>query len=343
MKSFYRLAGFLFAFFAGSVSVFAYSFPFREFTEGDPVPDVTLYDREGPGEITFSQFKGRSFIAVFWGADLPAKMQRASKALEKIESLSAFLEKRDILLLSVNAQGDDSGIIQEVISRSKSTVPVYLDQEKKAYGALGIFVMPAILLVDGNGKAIAGIGFSHDMTERLQGAVEIMLGEKTPEQVQAELLPEMKIKSHEEMTANRHLNYGRVMLEQGSEETAFREFLTALKFNKELFQARIELGCLYIKKGNLEKAAEELAIGLLADPDSFHGLVCQGELKMKKGLLDDALNEFEILKKDNPMRHEILYLLGQVYEAQMKPNQAMVEYKQAFHGLRKQKMISLQK
>ena len=71
--------------------VMAVAFPFRAFNEGEPVPDVQLnaFDKGGQ-PLSFSGMKGKPFVAVFWGADLPEKFDRSVQILEEVGSLSAF-------------------------------------------------------------------------------------------------------------------------------------------------------------------------------------------------------------------------------------------------------------
>ncbi len=308
----------------------AYSFPFREFSLGDPVPEVLLQQSTDQKTVSFSELKGRPFITVFWGADLPAKMKRSIQTLQEIESLLPFLQQRDILLISVNIQGDDPGVIQGVVSESKSSFPIFLDLEKQVYGDLGIFVMPTILLVDKEGKARSGLGYRPDMVDRLKGEVEIMLGEKTDEQVQAELYPVMEEKSSEEKTGNLHFNLGLVMAQRGLPDNAIREFLKALEINPEKEQAHIELGCLYLESGELGKAESEIIQGLQALPDSLPGKICRGQILSQKGQPDEAIKEFKALIKDFPALPEIYYQLGRAFEKQGKVDVAMTTMKKAY-------------
>ena len=304
------------------------AFPFRELAKGGAVPELMLRDLEGH-EVSSAGI-GKPYVAVFWGADLPDKLARAADILEAIEGAAPFFSTRQIAVFSVNSQGDDPETIREVMRRSGSTAPVYVDEGQQAYRDLGIFVMPAVLLVDKDGRAAAGFGFSHDLLDRLRGAVEIMGGEKEPAEVEAELHPEMEEKSQAEKTANRHMNFGMVMLAQGFPDTAIREFQAALELNPELAAARVELGCLYLEKDELDRAAAEIDAGLRVMPDSLRGLLCQATLAMKKGLLDQALAQAEAIKAAHPEVDGAYYLLGKVYEARRQMSLAMAEYKQAY-------------
>lgn len=316
--------------FTAFTSVEAYSFPFREISPGDPVPEVLLQPFTGEKAISFSELKGRPFITIFWGADLPAKEKRSIQTLQDIQSLLPFFQQREIRLISVNIQGDGPDIIKGVFSASKSSFPIFLDQKKQAYENLGIYVMPAILLVDREGKVRSGLGYSPDMVERLKGEVKIMLGEKSKEQVQEDLNPVMEEESLEEKAANQHFNLALVMAKRGLPDTAIREFLKALAVNPEMQQAHIELGCLYLEIGDWGKAEAEIIQGLQALPDSLEGKICRGQILSEKGQQDEAIKEFKALLKEFPELSQVYYHLGKVFEKQGQFGDAMSTMKEAY-------------
>ena len=309
----------------------AEAFPFREFDEGDQVPDVQLNALEKDGQqVTFSGMKGSPFVAVFWGADLPEKKDRSVQVLEKVGSLTPFLTERQVKLISVNVQGDDAATIQEVMDKSNSAIKVYLDQDRNAYGTLGIFVMPTVLLVDENGKVAVGMGYSRDLVDRLKGSVEIMLGEKTPEQVQAELRPEMKEASDEEKATRRHLDYGLVMLKRGQLDIAIRELSKAVEIDPNLTRAHIELGCIYLEADRLDDAEISVNKALSVEPDLVRAQICRCELKRKKGLFDDAVTDLQTIIAANSSNSVVQYVLGKTYQDMKKDKGAMEAFKKAY-------------
>jgi len=320
--------------FMNTTTLMAVAFPFREFDEGDPVPEVMLKGlRDASHSVTFSNLKGKPFVAVFWGADIPEKQERSAQLLIEMESLSSFLQERQIRLLSVNVQGDEAPVIEQVVTRSKSTIEVFIDPDKKAYEALGIFVMPTILLVDKEGNIAAGMGYSRDMIDRLKGSVEVMLGEKTPEQVLADLRPEMKEASAEEKAGMRHLGFGLTMLKRGQMETTLRELAKAVEIDPNLTQAHMQLSCIYLEKDQLDKAEKSIAKVLEVEPDSLQAGICRGELKRKKGLLDEAVKDLTAILQAHPNNYNALYTLARTFEDQKKLKEAVEAYKKAYHAI----------
>lgn len=315
-------------------TLMAVAFPFREFEEGDPVPDVTLKPmEEGKSAVTFSGLKGKPFIAVFWGADLPEKIEHSAKILAEIETLTPFLAERNIQRLSVNVQNDDAAAIKEVQDKSKSTIDTYIDENKKAYATLGIFVMPTVLLVDKNGNVAGGMGYSRDLIDRLKGEVQMMLGEKTAEQVAAELRPEMKEASEEEKASRRHFDFGMVMMKRGQIDAAIREFSKAAEIAPAMSDAHLQLGCLYLGKDELDNAEKAIQMALQSDPDSVQGKICRGELMRLKGQLDEAAKELQAVIKDYPDSYDAYFYLGHVFADQKKDQEAMDAYKKAYKAI----------
>ena len=334
MKSFVSVTIFLALFFFNISTLLAVAFPFREFEEGGQVPDVTLKGVKDAGKTaTFAGLKGKPFLVVFWGADLPEKIEHSAKVLSEVESLSSYLQQRNVQMLSVNAQGDEAANIDAVVKQSGSKMDVYTDPDQKAYATLGIFVLPTILLVDKDGKAAAGLGYSNDLVDRLKGSVEIMLGEKTAEQVEAELHPEMKEASQQEKGSRRHYDFGLVMIKRGQIDTAIREFSKAVEIDPAMVEAHLQLGCLYLGKNQLAEAEKSINQALAADPNSVRGKICRGELKRLKGQHAEAVQELQAVVTADPKNYEAYYNLARVHEDQKQDKEAMTAYKNAYTNI----------
>ena len=311
----------------------AHSFPFRTIKLGEPVPDVTLSPAQKEAAVTFSELKGKPFVVVFWGADLPEKKKYSGQILGGLEDLATFLDERGVQRYSVNVQNDDAANVNEVISTSNSTIGLYRDDNQSAYEALGLYVIPSVLLVDGKGNVAAGLGYSHDIVDRLKGSIEIMLGEKTEEQVAAELRPEMKEVSAEAKAIKRHYSYGIVMVKRGQVESAIREFTKVLELDPNMTDAHLRLGALYLEKEDLENAEKEINLVLKAKPDSIAGKIHKGELLRRQGQLDEADALLTEIASANPDNFQALYSRGRIAEDRKSDKQAMEQYKKAYHAI----------
>ncbi len=314
----------------------AKSFPFRNIKPGDSLPAVTLEQLKG-GSIELASFQGQPLVLVFWGADLKTKRQRSLKAFNDIKTLLPYLSENSATTLSINVQGDDKGVINGIIQQTDHPYPALLDLDRQAYGSLGIFIMPSILLVDKTGKVSAGMGYSHDFVDRLQGELSIMLGQKTRAEMEAELRPEIIEKSKEEKASRRQIQMGRIMLEQGMPERAMEKFLEALKLQPNSSEAHIELACTYLQIGRLEEAETALEKGLELSPESLKGQLCDARLSAALGYIDEAIADLQALLLRNSRKPELHYNLGLLFEQKGDLKQASGKYRKAYELRIKQK------
>lgn len=314
----------------------AESFPFRAISPGDRMPDVKILNAETGKETALRPNQNRQLLVVFWGADLPTKKDRSIKTLSEVQGLTAFLAEKKVDLLIVNVQGDSRDTINDIIASSGTKEPVYLDPDQKAYGALGIFVMPSLLLIDKNGTVVTGLGYSKEMKQRLQGEIEILLGEKTRAQVEGELHAPMADKSQEEKDAARHLNLGRSMLEKGQLETARDEFQRAITSNPKLAEAYVELGCVCVELGKNQEGqvALDKALDLLPG-GSLPAEICMAQIKAASGAVDEAMEDLQPLIFRNGRDPRLHYVLGTFYARKENHSQAAKEFRKAYELLSK--------
>lgn len=323
---------------AGSGISVASSFPFRAVELGDTVPDATLTDYKSQASISFAALKGKPVAVLFWGADIDAKKRRSIEALSAFKKLLPFLRERNVSVMTINAQGDSSAVMDEVVGQA-GDVPVYVDSAQTLYGQLGIYVMPAFLLIGPDGKVAAGMGYTHDLGDQLRAEVEVLLGEKTREQVELELHPVVVEKSPEEENANRHRNMGMVMARRGIPESAIPEFEAVLKLFPEDAPSLIELGCLYLETGQIEKAGQFLDKGLALAPDSLSGLICQARLMDGRGETKEAVDELRGLLLRNSRDPHLHYVLGTLLEKMGQLDKAVVEYRKGYELLERKGML----
>lgn len=311
------------------------SFPFRAIKPGEQLPEITLTHVESKKVLSFDHLQGQSFAILFWGmSGIESKRKRSLSSLQKIEELTPFLKERKLPILAVNVLEDSFETINSVAQKGKLTMPMYADIDQAVYGELGIYVLPAILLVGDEGQVVAGHGYSRDMAGRFKGDVEIYLGEKTKEQVEKDLNPQMEVKDEKQKSALRHLNLGRVLLKRSLTDAAAEEFEKALTFDAQLPAANFELGCLYVKEGKLQLAAERLEVGLEAEPDSIKGQICECELKAHSDL-EEAIDDLQFLAMKNGRNHELRFLLSKLYIKKGETKKAYTEIRKAYDLLLK--------
>lgn len=312
------------------------SFPFRTVNPGDMLPSVTFAQSDSGKKISLGKPGGHITVLAFWGADLPSKKQRSIAALTQLQQLAPFFQKRQIDLLSVDAQGDSAEVIKEVVNASGFTSPTYLDPGQNAYGALGLLVMPSVMLVDKSGKVVNGFGYSQEMVTRLKGEIEILLGEKSRAQFEAELHPPMIEKSKAEKEGDRHLSLGKIMAREGQLESAAQEYALAIQNDPKLADAHIERGCILLKLGKFAEAQTAIDNGLALDPNSLDGEICNAQLRAEKGEVAQAIDDLQPMIFRNGRNHHLHYVLGTLYSKKADYEKAAKEFRKAYELLNQQ-------
>ncbi|MCL7489604.1 MAG: tetratricopeptide repeat protein [Desulfobulbaceae bacterium] len=314
----------------------ASSFPFRTVSPGDPIPSLTFTAVADGKTVTTDSLKGNPAAYIFWGADIETKKDRSLKAFNDTEKILPFLEERKVKVLLVNAQGDPKDVMESVVSGLSGKMPVYTDDSQKAYGDLGIFIVPSVMLVDKDGKIVAGLGYSHDFSDRLKGEVQVMLGEKSRADMEKDLRPEMVEKSKEEKQTTRHLNTAMVMMKRGQTDSAISELKKALEIDPQMAEAQGQLGCLYLDKGQLDEAKKALDASYEIDPDYLPANICDARVRAEEGSPDEAVEDLKALLFRNARNPDLHYTLGTIYEKQEKFTEAAAEYRKAFELINKQ-------
>ncbi len=314
------------------------AFPFRNIKKGTQLPNFCITSFSNGEKLCSNDLKGQIIIFFFWGADLPAKEKRSIKALKAFERYKTYLEDRRIKFISINVQNDPPEKIKEVIQKSKTSFPVYIDNERQAYKALGIFVMPATLIVDKSGKIAAGEGYTRHLAQVVIGEIQVLLGEKTAEEVKRSLHPKIKEKSPQEKMADRYFHMGQVLIKRGLLEDALKELQKALEINPQLYEAHIIKGCVYVKLNKPQKAIEELQKGL-SKVESIDGKICLAEAKAQLGQIDEAIQDLREILLRNSRNPELHFTLGKLYEKKGRFDQAAKEYKTAYELLKKEGII----
>ena len=308
----------------------ASSFPFRAVAQGDSLPSLSFTGVADSSTLTTDSLKGSPAALIFWGADMETKKDRSIKAFADAEKVLPFLEERKIKVFLINAQGDPDDVVKETISGLSGKIPVYTDASKKAYGDLGIFIVPSVMLVDKDGKIVAGLGYNKEFSARLKGEVQIMLGEKTRAEVEKELRPEMVERSAEEKQTTRHLNTAEVMMKRGQIDSAISELKKALELDPKMGEARGQLGCLYLDKGQLEDAKKELDASYEINPDYLPANICDARVVAEEGNVEDAIGDLKALAFRHARNPDLHFALGLLYEKQQKYTEAAAEYRKAY-------------
>ena len=335
-KSLFFSAIFLLYTFISSGS--AESFPFRTIAPGDQLPTLTLTSSMGQS-LSTADLPATPSVLLFWGADIAEKKARSIKAMQELDRLAPFFNQHKVSLLLINAQGDDSSRFAQVQQESKSTAPLYHDSGQQAYGQLGIFIMPSVLLLDKERQVVAGMGFSKSMGPRLRGELEILLGLKSRDKVEEELNPKMVEKSASEKKARRHLQMGLVLVRKGQLEAGIRELLQAVSSQENLAEAQSVLGCAYGQLGKEQEALTALDRALELNPDDVQAEICLAQISASQGELAEAIQDLQAMLFRHGRNAQLHYVLGQLLQQQQQHEKAAQEFSKAYELLERQTTI----
>lgn len=306
------------------------AFPFLSLAPGDELPPITIKNLHTGEAVAVKNFRGHPAILIFWGADITEKQQRTITLMQEMENLAPFFKERRIPVLFINVQGDAPEIIRTVTQAVGEESQIYLDQERVATGAMGLYVMPAVVLADQKGRAVFSMGYSHALTEILKGEVEILLGEKTTAQVEAERHPIEHERSAKEKTAQRYIAAGLLQQNRQQIEWAIRSFQQALASDPDSGIANIELGCLYLEQHDVAQAKVFLTRGLNLTPQSLHAQLCQAKLLGAEGRLEAALKLATDLNQKHPDNHAIMATIAALHEQNRNTEAAAKAYHDAY-------------
>ncbi len=257
------------------------AFSFMYVSKDDPLPALTFNEFKTDNPVTFEKSTNRPMLFVFWGADVPEKKKRSIEVLKNIQASRSFFDDRNITLAAINTQFDSPDEIEEVMAQTNIDFPVYTDPNSDAIKKLGVFVMPSVLIINSAGIIFEGLGYSRTLIEVISGEIQVMLNEKTREEVEAKLHPEVIVRTTAQRRAKIDYNYARNLVQRKKVDSAIEKLHEALEKDAEFAPAMIELGCLYIKQKNFVEAEKYLEEGLAIIPGFERGLTCREELESK--------------------------------------------------------------
>ncbi len=304
----------------------------RNVNVGSEAPNFVLQDTNGE-ELSLTSLKGKIVIIVFWRAG----QTRCIKALTTLQSIYTKFKEQGVEVLALSS--DEGGL--EIISKTKQekqlTFPMLYDREEKAYGDYGVIVTPSTAIINKEGKLYYYYpSYRDDFSRQISGRVEVLLGKKTIEELQAELEPPKKPElSEAEKKAKRYLNAGNRLLEKGITRSAMLQYQKAVKEKPELLEAHLRLGDIYLELDKVEEAVAEFTLSIKLKPNSDKAYAGLGDALFFQGQPQKAMETLQIALKLNPKLARAHYRLGRIYEEQKRIEDALKEYKIALQILLK--------
>ncbi len=265
-----------------SYSNTAGAFPFLYLQPGDRLPRLDFIDMH-TAEKHILPVEGNSpQVFIFWGAEIIEQKQRTIKVLSQFQEALPFFEERNIKVLGIDIQNNPREIRTEIIYNAGATFPQYTDPENHAFDTFGAYVLPAVLFVNHRGEIAVGMGYDRRLMEFLTGEIQIVLKEKSRQQIHQELYPEVFEKDPAREKAETRYNYGRNLIDRGMKDAAVNVFKQAIEADPHFGPPYIELGCLYTEIRDINEAKVMLDRGLDLVPESARGRKCSVKLLLEE-------------------------------------------------------------
>ncbi|MBI5117522.1 tetratricopeptide repeat protein [Candidatus Poribacteria bacterium] len=305
------------------------AFAFRNIAEGDKAPDFALLSVDGQS-VSLSSYSGKVVVLILWSADTESKEQRASELLSAVQSVVRKYGDKGLAALSVNFDKDGRDRAAAIAKKAGASFPTLMDEQGVVYGTYGVFILPTVGIIGKDGRLQKAYGYTRDIERMLEGEVEVLLGLKTKEEAEKELIRlEVVEKPQELKDADRHLNLGRVLLERRLPDQARQEFEKAAELDPSNAETQIELGLLLIEAEKYDDAVIRLTQGLELDSKSAKAHSGLGLVYLRKNELDKAADELAWALEINPRDARTYYLLGTVHEKKGEKEKALEQYKKA--------------
>lgn len=312
----------------------AYAFPFRSVEPGKTMPSVQLKKTDGTNfSLSPDAIKGKGLILLFWGADSEAKKRRTIELMEILNDVAK--SNQEIKVAAINAQDCKAEVVDQIVGMVKPVYPFLLDQERNAYNAFGVFVMPSILIVNGQGGILTGFGYSNNIRDKIETQVSVLLGKMSEQEAVENHKLHVATKTTNEEKALQHLTTGLRMDNMGMPDKAKKEYIKAVELFKSA-EAYIRLGLIYLEEGDIKEAEKDINEGLSIDADLLIGKIAYAKLCIEKGKFEEVIQELNGLTFRAPGNYSVRYTLGLAYEKKGDYKNAVKQYKKAFKLLQKE-------
>ena len=291
---------------------------------GDEAPDFVLQDTSG-NERSLAGLRGKTVILVFWKAE----QERSSQVLAVLQSIYAECQEEGVEVLALSSDDGGPDTIRTIEQEKQLTFPMLYDGEKKVYGDYGVSVTPSTIIIDKEGKLNYYYpGHRDDFGRQISGHVDVLLGKKTLEELQAELQPvERPEVSDTEKKVKRYLSAGNRLLEKGMARSAMLQYEKAVQEDSTLFEAHLHLGNIYLEQEKVQESATAFTRAIQLKPRSDEAYAGLGDALFFQGQPEEAMEMLQTALKLNANLARAHYRLGRIYEEQERIEDALREYK----------------
>lgn len=177
-------------------------------------------------------------------------------------------------------------------------------------------------------NAVAQAGKALVMLNRLQSSNQAILDKKEQILSEAEKLANLAVTEDPDLQLG-HYVLGKIQVEQGKTQEAYKSFQAALEADPQYSQALSALGQIDLKEGRLDDAADSLSKAIALNSGNSTAHYALGEVLLQKGLAEQAIRELNISLYQHPNSAPVHLALGKAYEAQGNYAAALKQFERA--------------
>ncbi|RJP38581.1 MAG: tetratricopeptide repeat protein [Phycisphaerales bacterium] len=260
---------------------------------------------------------------------------RTISAARELEQILASPDHADLRAQAwlIVAREEDPARLAEAVKEAGLSIPVAQDIGRATFARYAVRVLPTAVVVDAKGRIVhERPGFTYEFRQIVEAACNLAAGLISREQFELTIAPREAAPDSAELNRAAALTaMGRRLLELGKDGLAADKFIEAQKTLPGYVPAHVGLARCYLVQGRLADAEQELQEVRARAPDDVDANIGFAAIALARGgnELETAERLLSSLRDVHPRHPEIQFMLGRVFEAQKRFDEAMKCYKQA--------------
>lgn len=298
---------------------------------GSDGPVIRLTNLDG-GQVSSKDLAPKVLVVVFGELGHEGAKRACADVLDVLQGPS--IDKASVDSLLIVAQPGTTAQLKELAAAGRYPASILRDEQREAFGAYRILVVPSVVVLDGRGKvAYAMPGFVPRFKEILLGAVRCAQGTLTREQLDALIADEGDAGERaEDVRAARLVHLGHELARHGMLDAAEERFAEAVRLAPENLGAKSALAEVLLREGKAGDAEPIFRAILAKQPESSEASLGLAAAKITLGAEADLAEATTLVrgilsKNDKNARAHLL--MGRLLEGGNDCPAALAEYRRA--------------
>ncbi len=305
---------------------------------GMEAPAIALPDLDGE-EARLEDFGGRTVVLLF-GELFHEKTLSAYADIQGVLD-DDRIEDRSITPLLIVGQNAPREALAARAADADLTWRILHDENRRAFGAYRVAVIPSVVVVDGAGRIVhAQAGYIGRFKDVSLDAMLVSEGLLSAEQFDKSLDPAAaSAVSPEQTRAVRLTSLARQLVRRGLPEVAEEKYVEALETVPTYAPARIGLGILQLQRGRLAEAELEFRTVLISVPKSVDARLGLAYVQVLRGGAEVAEAETTLrgVLSSHPSEPRAHYLMGLLHQQRSEIEEAAASFRTAAEHLMSQR------